>query len=237
MCFSFQMSAALAGLGVGAAGGVWWQSRNTKLTIAILYFTLMEALQAIQYLFIADNLNDSKCQTVANRGLTLLGYIHICFQPYFTNLYFQSCRPALGKAWPHEEVAWKIIGRLCLAQACLGLLRLNGNGDSLDMLDGPTLCTYKGTLHLAWSLPLKYPSYFLPGLGLQCFMMFVPVLAIGGLAEIDAVTFLFATGPLLATYLTTNRHEVASIWCFFSTTQCAIGAASALARIPSNSKV
>ena len=36
------------------------------------------------------------------------------------------------------------------------------------------------------------------------------------------------TGPVLSMYLTRNAHEQASIWCFFSTMQCAIGAASAV---------
>ena len=65
-------------------------------------------------------------------------------------------------------------------------------------------------------------------MGLHAFMMFAPALCIGGLSELDAVAFLVASGPALAMALTANAHEQASIWCFFSTMQCAIGAASAV---------
>jgi len=173
-------------------------------------------------------------------------------RPYFTNLYFQSFRPATGKALPGEETTWRVVGRLCLAQCALGLWRLvlsPGMGvdgvpadltpwydRSRDWLEGRKLCSYRGSLHLAWSLPLAQPTYFVPGLGLHCFMMFAPILAIGGIRELDGCAFLFVSGPLLATWLTANRHEAASIWCFFSTLQCALGAISALVQSSRSSK-
>lgn len=55
----------------------------------------MEFLQAIQYYFIAPELVDdisagdrpaSPCDTQANKILTLLGFLHICLQPYFCHV-------------------------------------------------------------------------------------------------------------------------------------------------------
>ena len=238
------MSGVFTVLGLVAAYVVWSLTRNGKMTSAILFFCLMELLQFVQYFFIADDLYDVKCLARINQILTVLGYVHIQFQPYFTNLYLQAFRPATGKAAPHEEIAWALVLKLCLAQSALGLLRLPLTpglnafelseaqrawyGGSRDWLEGPQLCTYRGSLHLAWSIPLAQPTYFLGGMGLHCFMMFVPMLCIGGLSELDAVSFLFLSGPVLATYLTSNTHEAASIWCFFSTMQCAIGSVSAI---------
>ena len=37
-------------------------------------------------MFIAPNLNSPICDEYINRFLTILGWIHICFQPYFTHM-------------------------------------------------------------------------------------------------------------------------------------------------------
>lgn len=244
MCFNQPMSAGFAVFGYLSAWLVWRVSKNAKLTKAVAFFSLMETLQAVQYFFIARDMLDPQCTTWVNRVLTVLGYTHIQFQPYFTNLFIQSTRPQQGKAWAHEDVAWKIVGRLCLAQCLVGHIRLvlsplgrsmdddaeltrwyNG---SKDWLEGPVTCTYHGSYHLAWSLPLRQPTYFLGGLGLHSFMMFVPALCIGGFSELDSIAFLTLTGPVFAGFVTSNLHEAASVWCFFSMLQCGIGATSAI---------
>ena len=245
MCWNSETSGAFTALGVASAGAVWRLTGNRDMTKAILFFCLMELLQSVQYFFIAEDLLDAKCADAANQVLTVLGYVHIQFQPYFTNLYLRAFRPSTGKAAPGEAKLWDLVSRLCLAQCALGLARLALSpslldraaltateeafyGASRDWLEGPRLCTYKGSFHLAWALPLAQPTYFLGGMGLHAFMMFAPALCIGGLSELDAVAFLVASGPALAMALTANAHEQASIWCFFSTTQCAVGATSAV---------
>ena len=245
MCWNQQTSAAFTALGLAAAWAVHKTTSNKKMTAAILFFCLMELLQSVQYFFIADRLGDPACFQKMNQILTLVGYLHIQLQPYFTNLYLQAFRPSTGKAKKGEAVAWALVQKLCLVQCALGLMRvllspalwdrsqLSGEEEAYyeatrDWLEGPQLCTYRGAVHLAWSIPLQQPSYFVPGMGLHAFLMFVPVLCIGGLAELDSVAFLMGTGPVLSMYLTRNAHEQASIWCFFSTMQCAIGAASAV---------
>ena len=245
MCWNSETSACFTALGLCASGVVWKTTGNAKMSAAILFFCLMELLQSVQYFFIAEDLLDARCLDVANQVLTVAGYVHIQFQPYFTNLYLQAFRPATGKAGPHEDVAWALVQKLCLAQCALGLSRLwrlplfGLRGDpsegeaafyanSVDWLEGERLCTYKGAFHLAWSLPLARPTYFVGGMGVHCFMMFAPAICIGGASELDSVAFLMGTGPILACLLTSNAHEQASIWCFFSTMQCAIGATSAV---------
>ena len=245
MCWNQQTSAAFTALGLAAAWAVHKTTSNKKMTAAILFFCLMELLQSVQYFFIADRLGDPACLRKMNQVLTLVGYLHIQLQPYFTNLYLQAFRPSTGKAKKGEAVAWVLVQKLCLVQCALGLMRvllspalwdrsqLSGEEEAYyeatrDWLEGPQLCTYRGAVHLAWSIPLQQPGYFVPGMGLHAFLMFVPVLCIGGLAELDSVAFLMGTGPVLSMYLTRNAHEQASIWCFFSTMQCAIGAASAV---------
>ena len=45
-----------------------------------------QALQFVQYSFIAENLLDKKCEEMINKVLTVLGFLHICLQPYYTHV-------------------------------------------------------------------------------------------------------------------------------------------------------
>ena len=124
MCWNQQTSAAFTALGLAAAWAVHKTTSNKKMTAAILFFCLMELLQSVQYFFIADRLGDPACLRKMNQVLTLVGYLHIQLQPYFTNLYLQAFRPSTGKAKKGEAVAWALVQKLCLVQCALGLMRV-----------------------------------------------------------------------------------------------------------------
>jgi len=238
------MSALFSAIGLASAAYVYKATGNVDMTSALVFFVLMEALQVVQHFFIAENISDPICKTQMNQFLTILGYLHIMCQPYFTNLYFSSFRKVLGKAGPGEDLVWVIVKRLCMAQFCFGMARLfmspGFNMEDLskdqitaltltkEWLSGPQMCTYKGVYHLAWSIPLSEPTYFIANMGLHSFMMFVPILTIGGLTELDSFLWLFGTGPLLASYISPNLHEQASIWCFMSIIQTTVGLVSVM---------
>jgi hypothetical protein len=80
------MSAAFAAMGLALSFGILIKTKNYQLFLGALFFFSMELLQAIQYLFIAENINSPICNTQANKILTLLGYLHICLQPYFCHV-------------------------------------------------------------------------------------------------------------------------------------------------------
>mmetsp|Transcript_65900 Transcript_65900/g.155673 ORF Transcript_65900/g.155673 Transcript_65900/m.155673 type:complete len:131 (-) Transcript_65900:52-444(-) len=91
---------------------------------------------------------------------------------------------------------------------------------STEWLRGEKLCTFRGNYHLAWSVPMADPSYVIPGAAIHSFLMFAPFFALyekPGMV-IQGV-FLFACGPYLASLITPNLMEQASIWCFFSIAQ------------------
>ena len=82
MCFS-QSGSLIVGLTGICFSLFLLQGSNKKrvyAAIGITYFSLMEILQFFQYQVIDD------C-TAYNERLTLLGYLHICFQPFFVNVW------------------------------------------------------------------------------------------------------------------------------------------------------
>jgi len=91
-----------------------------------------------------------------------------------------------------------------------------------EWLKGEQLCTFKGAYHLAWSIPMADVSYWIPSMQLHSFMMFGPFFIFGDLELIFQGTLLAITGPILASYISSNLMEQGAIWCFFSITQISI---------------
>ncbi len=75
MCFSANIS-----LSFGIIKFIFFIKKN-MLLLVIFYFALMEILHFFQYKVI------NQCNNDYNKFLTNIGYIHICFQPLFFNLW------------------------------------------------------------------------------------------------------------------------------------------------------
>jgi len=227
MCFTGEMSASFAAIGLVGTWYIYHCTGNKALTTGIFFFFTMELLQAVQYLFIATGLQDPICDTLANRVLTLLGFLHICFQPYFCHLINESI--TTDKKYFGRFI---IVKRLCLIGAALIIGRhllsyfpaYNTMNDdiSTEWLRGSKICTYKSASmhHLAWSVPFADPSYYVPGAALHSFLMFAPFLAFyEKKGMILQGCILFFSGPVMAAFISDNLMEQPSIWCLFSLAQ------------------
>jgi len=102
-----------------------------------------------------------------------------------------------------------------------GLTPTVGSTRTTEWLRGEALCTFSGKYHLAWSVPMLDPSYLTPSAAIHSFLMFGPFFIMKKSMIIQGL-FLWAMGPMLASYITSNLQEQASIWCFFSIGQIAI---------------
>ena len=81
MCWSGEASGVLAVVGLSTAAYVAIkQGESKELWIPLTYFALMELLQAATYVYI------DLCDNPSNQILTLLGYLHVAFQPFFVNM-------------------------------------------------------------------------------------------------------------------------------------------------------
>lgn len=109
MCFSMEMSAAFAAIGLFASWWIWSKTSNTQLASGVFFFFTMELLQSIQYLFIAPNLDSPICDTIINQALTIAGFLHICLQPYFCHVINAS----LTRNQKYID-RYMVIKRLCL---------------------------------------------------------------------------------------------------------------------------
>lgn len=109
MCFSMEMSATFAALGLFCSWWIYSKTSNTALASGVFFFFTMELLQAIQYFFIAPTFDSPICDSFMNKLLTVLGYLHVCLQPYFCHVINAS----LTKNQKYLD-RYLVIKRLCL---------------------------------------------------------------------------------------------------------------------------
>ena len=202
MCFS-QSGSLIVGLTGICFSLFLLQGSNKKriyAAIGITYFSLMEILQFFQYQVIDD------C-TAYNERLTLLGYLHICFQPFFVNVWLF----AFAQNPPFHFLALSLVAGVLLASRVL-FVSDDELCDKQEPLCGPITCSFSGERHIAWSVRLRAPGkyWFTPSIGLHFFMWVTPALV---LFQIKPLLALLLTGPYVG-FLSQNIHEQPAIWCY-----------------------
>lgn len=216
MCWSGEASALLAAGGFATAGYAAYKKESPRIWGTIIYFSLMELLQAFTYGVV------DQCSFASNQIATLLGYFHICFQPFFINmlsLYFVP--QAVRKKVEHPVYA------LCFVCSIFMLIQLYpfdwaGHCAEGSILCGSRLCSVSGNWHIAWEIPLNgltnflnvvplcyitstFPSYILAG-------FVVPILY----GSWRFTIYHIIVGPVLAMMLTSDPNEMPAVWCLFS---------------------
>lgn len=216
MCWSGEASAALAVVGFAATARAAYKGEPRPLWYGLGFFSLMEALQAYTYSVI------DQCGAPGNQLATLLGYIHISFQPFFIN--------AISLYFIRKDIAEKIaptVYVICFAACVFTLVQLYpfnwaGQCDPTRPLCGKSLCSITGSWHMAWSVPTN-------GIGNAFVNTWVPLINTGFIGYMGAVFFLpiiygswkmsvfhLVLGPTLAVLLSDSPNEQPAVWCLLS---------------------
>lgn len=202
MCFSQNISLLIGVIGI-LASLYFYNNKNTYAAIGIGYFALMEILQYFQYMVI------DQCDNEYNKLLTNIGYIHICFQPLFFNLWLFEFtkKPNFIFIYMSFFAGILLTSRIFFVkddELCDG---------KHEPLCGDNTCSFSGKRHIAWNLRLRAAGkyWFTPSIGLHFFMWVIPVLTI---FQIKPALAMLLTGPYLGYFLTNNIHEQPTIWCY-----------------------
>jgi hypothetical protein len=163
----------------------------------------MEILQFFQYNVIDE------CNNPINKILTIIGYLHICFQPLFANIWLF----AFAKNPNFIFLYMSFFAGLLLTSRLIVFSDEDLCDARNEPLCGKKTCVYTGTRHLAWNLRLRAAGkyWFTPSIGLHFFMWVIPMLT---LFQIKPILAMILTGPYLGYLFTTNIHEQPAIWCF-----------------------
>lgn len=216
MCWSGEASAVLAAAGIGTTIYAAIKKEPPALWIALGYFSLMELLQAFTYSVIGDCLNPT------NQIATLLGYLHITFQPFFINAVAMYFIPVAIRKRIQIPVYV-----CCFIGVIFTLIQLYPFGwagacDLSRPLCSDRLCSVRGNWHIAWEVPTNGIGNVFVHLGLPplvdgfpgyLFTAFLIPLLYGSWR---IVLYHYLLGPFLSQRLTTNHNEWPAIWCLLS---------------------
>jgi len=212
MCWSGEASAVLATAGLGTTAYAAYRKEPAAIWMPLGYFSLMELLQAFTYSVI------DQCSLPSNQIATLLGYLHIAFQPFFINAVSMHFIPDQARA----RIA-PVVYSLCFVSAVVMMLQLYpfawaGHCDPSTPLCGTRLCSVHGNWHIAWQVPTNgmcnsfadrfwhgFPSYVIAG-------MLLPILY----GSWRMTLFHLMLGPWLAALTTDNITEWPAVWCLLS---------------------
>ena len=210
MCWSGEASTALAVVGIATTTYAAFKKEPAVLWITLGYFSSMELLQAFTYTVIDD------CSNPANQVATLLGYLHIAFQPFFIN--------AISMYFVPDEIRRKIsmpVYACCFAVEIYMILAsypFSWSGACVGSLCSERLCSVSGSWHIAWELPLNLIDYWnfgffqITGLSYVVAAFLLPILY----GSWRFTLYHILMGPTIAYLLTDSMHEQAAVWCLIS---------------------
>ena len=201
MCFSERISLGIGLTGIVSSWYIYARTKNMYAAVAILYFALMEIIQYLQYKVI------DQCGNKYNQYLTILGYLHICFQPLFFNLWLFAftAKPIV------QYLYISFFGGLLLASRLFYVTNNTLCDASNEPLCGKRTCAVSGERHIAWNVRLRASDWITPTISLHFFLWIFPALAMFQLKPMLAVLL---TGPYFGYFLTNNIHERPAIWCY-----------------------
>ncbi len=206
MCWSGEASSVLATIGLASTLYVAIKGEKKELWIPLGFFSMMELLQAITYTYI-DN-----CGSEMNQVLTVLGFLHISFQPFFINMVSMNFIPGRVR----EKISYFVYS-VCFVGTIFMIIKLypfSWSGGCIvgtEPICAKNLCSVHGSWHIAWNIPLNgIEMLYTLGYTIPAFVL--PVLY----GSWRMTLYHALVGPGLAHLLTGNLNEWPAVWCLFS---------------------
>jgi hypothetical protein len=205
MCWSGEASTVLAAVGLGSTVYVASRGEDKRLWMTLGYFSLMEVLQAYTYTVIDD------CSNPANQVATLLGYLHIVFQPFFANLISLYFIPKVVRdrieIWVYSIVS---VGAVCMLVSVYPFDWAPTCETGIHIFCSQQICSISGDWHIAWEIPRRLILLSIYPYILTTFVL--PILY----GSWRMTIYHLITGPALAYLTTGNWNEFAAVWCLYS---------------------
>jgi hypothetical protein len=215
MCFSQSISFTFAIMGAIATFFTYNDKylRSQYTFILVAFYTLMEALQTIQYSFV------NQCTSNVNIFFTNIAYVLVIVQPLLWNTVFYM------RASKSEKNIYKLAIILCLvwvtwnvaARFMYDPLKHNKLNQCTVFNSESTCTVQEDKSHLYW----KWTSGYFPDFSANYFMYFALWIIPGLLVANDRWSIYMLLSSIIVggilTYRSTGRFiEFASIWCYVS---------------------
>ena len=180
---------------------------NYRLSIILIFLALKDLIQGFLYKY----QHNEKLEN----SLTVLSWIHICFQPLFVNIFMSNFSQ-------NKNNYWNIIFIICFLYGIYTLTTLN----EFDIQNDPDCITknkkndfcskhttsYIGKYHIAYKFNRDNDILFFPIIYL--ILMFIPSLFTN--SRILGIIWGLFVGLIYIFFNNIGEGEKAAIWCFLS---------------------
>lgn len=225
MCFSQNISLFMVILG-SISTIISFKYINYKAAFMIFYFTLMQIIHYLGYMVIDD------CNNKLNKTLSVLNYIHICFQPpiYLFGLWglfdkYKIINSTQLKSFYILLPMASVTSILCLLQMYEFKNPILNKTDKLVTKTSSECdlcgkkCSFSGKKHIKFTLPLrKGPEYFTPGTYVHFLFFFIPLLFWNNITRLISL-FMFISAFIPNVIYKLEGAETATTWCGISIVQ------------------
>jgi len=209
MCFNIYQSLILFILGSYISIKLYNKSLYYKMMI-ILYYTLMELVQTLGYLYI------DQCETNINFALTICSHILVIFQPFLWNFYRTrtNSNKTIFNFSCILSLIWSFIFTYRLFYGKLGYGVTYGYLDYNEINVGDEYCMLNGVNHIIWKLPYKSSNGLEPNYFTYLLLWFVPAIYEDYYGYYKLLFWLIQVN--ITNIISGSVHELSSIWCLFS---------------------
>lgn len=204
MCFSEHLSYINTVILLGIA--INFNFKEIRISLPAFYLALKDLLQGLFYRYYKNK--------EISHILGILSWIHICFQPFFVNI-FISYFDKEYKYWNYIFLFLFIFG--CYHMTKLSALDIQGDEDCKDEYEFNDFCAketgaYMGNFHIAYKFKAEnspFSELYLAAMILPSFLTKTWILSLIWLF------FIFLLRIIFNPYLVRNG-EFSAIWCFLS---------------------
>ena len=214
MCYNSTISFSFFGVGMLVTLYIYLFSpavRNTGIYLLLLFYSLMELLQGVQYFYV------NQCNNKINRWLTECAYTLVILQPFLWNLYFYANSNKYDKnifitaIW--LCVCWMIVnifGRVMYKKTASVQTQNN------SIYAANKVCTKKNLSHLYWEwtsanfgdLNANFLTYLM--------LWFIPALVSTSHWLTSIILIISALVGAYMAYVAKEPFIFTSVWCYIS---------------------
>lgn len=213
MCYSANMSYTLFTLGAVITSYLF--IKNPKLPynhvpIILLFYTLMELLQGIQYKYVND------CDNKMNKLLTEIAYIFVIVQPFMWNVFFYlnstTCDKQVFLVGISMAICWMLVNILAriMYTPDAALIRYQ------SVFAGKEVCTKKNASHLFWEWTFANFEELNANFLLYLLIWFIPALVTARHRLSSIILILSACVGVFMTYKAGEIQIFTAAWCYIS---------------------
>lgn len=214
MCYNSEMSFAFASIGVVTLAYLYLYKKpltQSGIQYVLLFYTVMETLQGIQYFFV------NQCSNAVNIFLTEVAYILVLTQPLMWNLFYY-----FNSSDGDKKIFLVAIVSILVWMTSDVLSRIMYNKTGLNKTKNTgfyasdKVCTKKEKTHLYWQWT-SANFRELNATGLSYFMIwFIPALFSKQFRSTSILMMALSAFAALIAVFNNEFFTYASLWCYIS---------------------